>query len=173
MPSDTVIRASNRAACQQHAARLFSGARSLPPPESEELAAAVMASCCVLEEVVARSSDSVPIVAWHGERLSEQTIAALFHATLWALIALRMSERREDDEDLIIACTHLVGELAIDADFEEDISRVIHAGGANFLALKLHARYLDILGCRKDGDPGFIPLLPLLIAAYRQVVASL
>ena len=140
---------------------------------SRILAAFATASCLLLEEVFAPKDERFRIIKDPVGVLSEPKIHLLLHATIWALVSMHISKLRENEEDWMVACTHVVGALSESGEFEEHAMRVMTACDVPYLAMKLHARYRAILKRERGVDGGFVPLILILTAAYSQAVQAL
>jgi len=162
-------RSANKVACQEYGAALYQKAKLVPPPEGELLALIVTGAALILEQLVDPTDKKRWIVWQELAPLSTTVISELHFATIWTLVALFISQERESEEDLIVACSSLVGELEMGSEFQKRIWDGFADGALPSVATALHSRYREIL-CSRDGvDGGFIMLILELTAAYSTI----
>lgn len=162
-------KSANKVACKEYAEELFQKAKLIPPPEGELLAHIVAGTYCILEEVVAPSENKYSIIGQRLAPFERPVVAALYSATIWTLIAFAISEHKESEEDWVVACSSLVGELEIGSDFREHIWGGLDIGAFPSAVIALHSRYREILNFGGGMDGRFVLLQVKLLAAYQTI----
>lgn len=162
-------RLANKAACQNFSAHLYLKAKEIAPPEGEYIKLTLAGACCVLEEIVAPSDRSLRVISKDVELLRQDQIAELFHATVWTLVAMFLSQHRESEDNWIMLCGEVVGALDSESDFPEKIWPGLETGAFPSVAIALHSRYKEILDCSGLQDAGFILLQIKLLAAFTSI----